>query len=60
MDMMITPPKRIVIEANKTPHLDGAWTVGELQQAIEFLSRWLAAQPVRVAAPPTVEDETQS
>jgi hypothetical protein len=57
--VMMTTPKRIIIEPDKQPTLEGVWTVGEVQAAAEFLSRWLAAQQLRVAARPTVEDETQ-
>jgi len=34
--------KRIVLEIGKAPALEGEWTVGEVQQAAEFLTRWLA------------------
>lgn len=42
----MTENKRIVIEPNKQPALEGSWTVGEVQAAAEFLARWIASQRI--------------
>ena len=43
--------KRIIIEPNKPPILEGVWTVGEVQSAAEFLARWVQSQRIAVEQP---------
>lgn len=43
--------KRIIIEANKQPTIEGQWTIGEILAAAEFLRRWIEAQQVAIKPP---------
>ena len=44
--------RRIILEENKQPQLEGEWTIGAVLAAAEFLRRWIEGQQIAVQPAP--------
>lgn len=48
----MTNEMRIILQPNQPPQLEGAWTVGGVLAAAEFLRRWIEQQQIAVQPQP--------
>lgn len=44
--------RRIILEENKQPQLEGDWTIGAVLAAADFLRRWIESQQITAQPAP--------